>query len=78
MIPQIAVDPSCQGKGLGNALMSRALDSMKSSGIQTVSLTVTGENRRAFDWYERLGFRIRKEFGAYVWQRRQSETDDFV
>ena len=70
MIPQIAVDPSSQGKGLGNALMSRALDSMKSTGMRTVSLTVTAENRRAFDWYERLGFRIRKEFGAYVWERR--------
>ena len=27
------------------------------------------ENLRAFEWYQRLGFKIRKEFGAYVWQR---------
>jgi ribosomal protein S18 acetylase RimI-like enzyme len=68
MIPQIAVEPGSQGGGLGNALMRRAFESMKASGIQTVSLTVTGENRRAFEWYQRLGFRVRKEFGAYVWQ----------
>ena len=34
-----------------------------------VSLTVTKKNRRAFEWYQRLGFRVKKEFGAYVWQR---------
>jgi ribosomal protein S18 acetylase RimI-like enzyme len=69
MIPQIAVHPSYQGKGVGNALMYRSLEQLKTLGIKSVSLTVTKKNRRAFDWYQRLGFRIRKEFGAYVWQR---------
>jgi ribosomal protein S18 acetylase RimI-like enzyme len=69
MIPQIAVHPSYQGKGVGNVLMTRSLEQLKTLGIKTVSLTVTKKNRRAFDWYQRLGFRIRKEFGAYVWQR---------
>jgi len=27
------------------------------------------ENRRAIEWYHREGFRLRKEFAAYVWQR---------
>jgi ribosomal protein S18 acetylase RimI-like enzyme len=69
MIPQIAVHPSHQGRGVGNTLMKRSFEQLKSFGIQTVSLTVTKKNRRAFEWYQRLGFRIRKEFGAYVWQR---------
>jgi ribosomal protein S18 acetylase RimI-like enzyme len=69
MIPQIAVHPSYQGRGLGNVLVNRAFEQLKASGFHTVSLTVTKKNWRAFDWYQRLGFKIRKEFGAYVWER---------
>lgn len=69
MIPQIAVHPSCQGMGVGNALMNRAFEQLKVIGFQTVSLAVTQKNQRAFEWYQRLGFKIRKDFGAYVWQR---------
>jgi len=69
MIPQIAVHPSYQGQGLGNAFMSCLFERLKTIGFLTVSLTVTKKNRRAFEWYQRLGFRIRKEFGAYVWQQ---------
>jgi ribosomal protein S18 acetylase RimI-like enzyme len=69
MIPQIAVHPSYQGRSLGNALMLRSFEQLRTMGFETVSLTVTKKNRRAFDWYQRLGFKIRKEFGAYVWER---------
>jgi ribosomal protein S18 acetylase RimI-like enzyme len=69
MIPQIAVHPSHQGRGLGNRLIHRSLKELKSSGFHSVSLMVSRENRRAFHWYQKLGFRIRKEFGAYVWDR---------
>jgi ribosomal protein S18 acetylase RimI-like enzyme len=69
IIPQIAVHPSYQGRNLGNALMVRSFEQLRTMGFRTVSLTVTKKNRRAFDWYQRLGFKIRKEFGAYVWNR---------
>jgi ribosomal protein S18 acetylase RimI-like enzyme len=69
MIPQIAVHPSHQATGLGNTLMIHCFESLKAMGFRSVTLTVTERNRRAFEWYQRLGFRIRKEFGAYVWQR---------
>jgi len=69
MIPQIAIPPSHQGRGLGSTLMNRALTRLKSMGMRTVSLTVTKKNRRAFEWYQRLGFKIRKEFNAHVWRR---------
>jgi ribosomal protein S18 acetylase RimI-like enzyme len=69
MIPQISVHPDYQGHGVGNALMQRSFERYKALGFHTVSLTVTRDNRRAFDWYQRLGFKIRKEFGAYVWER---------
>ncbi len=69
MIPQISVRPAYQGRGLGRDLVLRILERLKAQAFSTVSLTVTKKNRRAFEWYERLGFRIRKEFGAYVWER---------
>jgi ribosomal protein S18 acetylase RimI-like enzyme len=69
MIPQISIQPSHQGQGLGKALMNRALSRLVTLGYRSVSLTVTGENQRALHWYRRLGFALRKEFGAYVWER---------
>ncbi|MBN1571517.1 MAG: GNAT family N-acetyltransferase [Acidobacteria bacterium] len=69
IVPQIAVHPSHQGKRLGNVFMNRSFAQLKSLGFRTLSLTVTEKNRRAYDWYQRLGFRMRKQFGAYVWQR---------
>ena len=69
IIPQIAVHPLYQGRRLGNMLMNRAFAQLKALGFRTVGLTVTKENLRAFEWYQRLGCKIRKEFGAYVWQR---------
>jgi GNAT superfamily N-acetyltransferase len=69
IIPQIAVHPCYQGRRLGNTLMKRAFAQLKALGFRTVSLTVTKENLRAFEWYLRLGFKMHKEFGAYVWQR---------
>jgi len=69
MIPQIAVHPLHQGRGVGNVLMNLSFEQLKAKGFRNVSLTVTKKNRRAFEWYQRLGFKIRKEFGAFVWQR---------
>jgi ribosomal protein S18 acetylase RimI-like enzyme len=69
MIPQIAVHPSFQGRKLGEALMNRAFKKFLSLGFRKITLTVTPENRRAYEWYCRLGFKICKEFGAFIWER---------
>ncbi len=69
MIPQIAVHPSFQGRGLGNSLINHSIQALRTRDFHSLSLTVTKKNRRAYDWYQRLGFKIRKEFGAYVWNR---------
>ncbi len=69
IIPQIVVSRNLQGRGVGSALINHALEGLKRSGMCTAGLTVTAVNHRAYAWYRRLGFRIRKEFGAYVWQR---------
>jgi ribosomal protein S18 acetylase RimI-like enzyme len=69
MIPQVSMLPAYQGQRLGSALMHHCLSAFQEMGYRTVSLTVTKKNRKAFEWYQRLGFRLRKEFGAYVWER---------
>ncbi len=70
MIPQISIHPAHQGRGLGSTLMYRALHALKYAGFHTVRLTVTHQNRRAYEWYRRLGFQIRRDFSAYLWHRR--------
>ncbi len=66
-VTQVCVLPEHQGLGLGRELMRRALQALERNGCRTVSLTVTQENRGARMLYERLGFRMVKKFGAYVW-----------
>ncbi len=68
-IPQISILPSHQARGLGRALMNAALSGLAAKGYKSASLTVTVANRRAHDWYMRLGFRVRKAFSACTWQR---------
>lgn len=69
MIPQISIHPESQGKGLGSALVRMALHRLVSEGFRAVRLTVTQQNRRACEWYLRLGFKIRRNFEASVWLR---------
>jgi ribosomal protein S18 acetylase RimI-like enzyme len=72
MVPQISIHPAHQGRGLGSALIRQALHQLSDDGYRTVRLTVSHQNRRAFEWYRRLGFRNRRDFGAYVWRTNQS------
>jgi ribosomal protein S18 acetylase RimI-like enzyme len=69
MIPQISIHPSHQGRGLGSRLIYRSLAHLKMLGYVKVRLTVSQQNRRAYEWYRRLGFTDRIRFGAYLWQR---------
>jgi len=69
MIPQISIHPAHQGKGVGSALIQCVLRRLKSEGYKTVRLTVSHENRRAYEWYLRLAFKPRRDFNAYLWRR---------
>ncbi len=68
-IPQIAVAPAHQGKGLGVELLGRAIRYLDLNGYQRVSLTVTESNSGAFKLYQRFGFSVHFRFPAFVWQR---------
>jgi len=68
-IPQIAVAPAHQGKGLGTELLGRAVRYLGLNGYQRVSLTVTESNLAALVLYQRFGFSVHFRFPAFVWQR---------
>ncbi len=67
MIPQISIDPGFQSRGLGALLIEKTIARLRAAGLSSVRLTVTEQNRRALEWYRRLGFREHTRFGAYVW-----------
>src|SRR5262245_31155266 len=68
-IPQIAVAPAHQGKGLGAELLTRVIRYLTLNGYQRVSLTVTETNLPAITLYERFGFSVHLRFPTFVWLR---------
>jgi ribosomal protein S18 acetylase RimI-like enzyme len=68
-ICQVSVLPEFQAHGVGTDLLLAALRAFEREGLESASLSVTVENTRAFRLYQRLGFRLRKAFGAHAWVR---------
>ena len=68
LVVVVAIAPADQGRGVGRALLTRALASAWEAGIQTVDLTVTEENRPALALYRRSGFSPKRRMTAYVWE----------
>lgn len=52
----VAVSTSCQGNGVGSALMQAAADICRNAGAPAVRLDVIDGNRPAARLYERVGF----------------------
>ena len=53
----IGILPEYRGRGLGQALMTRALTAARQAGVLRVELQVRADNARAIALYRRLGFR---------------------
>lgn len=68
-ITQLCIRSSLRGHGLGSALLGHCLRELARHGLQTVSLTVTGDNAQALALYEREGFRKVHQFEAWVWDK---------
>ena len=66
-ITQICVTPEVRGTGAGYELLRRSLNALAEYGCRAASLTVTSSNTGAIELYERVGFRTRDRFAAYVW-----------
>lgn len=67
-ITQICVGPRRQGQGIGYELLRRSMAGLAAHGCRDVSLTVTSANESALRLYRQVGFRLRREFSAYVWE----------
>jgi len=74
-ICQVSVLPECQARGLGLGLMTAALEAFRRRGLGSASLSVTVGNGRAYRLYERLGFKLKKAFGAHAWVRPPARID---
>lgn len=74
-ITQICVAPTAQNTGVGSALLSHSLEGLRRAGCREVSLTVTAENASAVRLYEKLDFRVLREFAAHVWKRPISPVE---
>jgi ribosomal protein S18 acetylase RimI-like enzyme len=68
-ICQVSVRPKAQRRGTGRQLMAAAMDAFQSQGLAVASLSVTVGNDGAGRLYERLGYRVRREFAAHAWVR---------
>ncbi len=55
-IPNLAVDPSHQGKGLGRALLEAALDYFRANGMEIAKIETLEQNPIGQALYPQLGF----------------------
>jgi ribosomal protein S18 acetylase RimI-like enzyme len=58
VIGGLAVDPSEQRRGLGTALVEKAIEEATNSGARRLKLHVLGTNSVAMHLYERCGFAV--------------------
>ena len=63
-IEDVAVDTSKQGKGIGNALIDRAIEYAKQLNISKVDLTTAPFRVAANALYQKLGF-VKRETNVY-------------
>jgi ribosomal protein S18 acetylase RimI-like enzyme len=55
-IPNLAVDPGCQGKGLGRALLEHAIEFFRQRGMQVAKIETLDQNPVGQKLYPSLGF----------------------
>jgi ribosomal protein S18 acetylase RimI-like enzyme len=55
-IPNMAVDPRCQGQGLGRQLIEHALEFMRSQGMEAAKIETLEQNSVGSQFYPDVGF----------------------
>ncbi len=72
-IARIYADTALIGKGVGKALMQKALETAAAKGCELIWLGVWEENKRAIEFYKKWGF---VQFGTHVfWVGDDPQTD---
>lgn len=61
----LAIDPDCQGRGVGKQLVVHMLEELAARDVQRVYLEVRADNTRAVSLYEKLGFTIVRDLSDY-------------
>lgn len=56
VVEDVAVPPSCQGQGIGRAMMAHAIDECRKAGCYKVALSSNVKREGAHRFYESLGF----------------------
>ena len=69
-ITQLCVAPQDREHGIARELLRRTLTSLRASGCDASSLTVTASNADALKLYKQMGFRPTEHFSAFVWEPR--------
>ena len=57
-LARLAVQPHCQGRGIGAQLLHRAIVDALAQGIQQISLNTQEQNARSLALYRRFGFAV--------------------
>jgi ribosomal-protein-alanine N-acetyltransferase len=71
-ISTIAVDPGRRGQGLGELLLSHAMDAARNLGADMATLEVRASNEAAINLYRKFGFQVVGRRAAYY---RDNEED---
>jgi ribosomal protein S18 acetylase RimI-like enzyme len=64
MIEDVVVDSSARGKGIGEALINRAIEIAREKGVKNISLTSSAVREAANRLYMKAGFK-KRETNAY-------------
>jgi ribosomal protein S18 acetylase RimI-like enzyme len=67
IIEDVVVDETQRGKGIGEALVRRALEAAQERGAPAVTLTSNPKREGANRLYQKMGF-LRRETNAYVYK----------
>ena len=59
-LDDLCVDENCRSKGIGKALYEAVVETAKNNGCYNLTLNVWAFNKRAYDFYKKLGFEEQK------------------
>ena len=72
----LAVDPDCQGRGIGRALLLRAFSGFAAAGLREAQLGVSSVNPRTLRLYESAGMTPRFRHDVYERPMHKAQTID--
>jgi ribosomal protein S18 acetylase RimI-like enzyme len=65
-LARIYILPGCQRRGIGRALLSAGTEAMQAAGLSRCYVSVEADNAPAITFYQRLGFRRRREHANFL------------